>query len=367
MAEVLKLRCSALPLAFRCAGSARRGELSINETSEAADLGTAAHEGLATVVATGRVNWDGVGELAQRHGVDEGELRGLLAQGSKLWEQVKDSFPNASTEVALTYVGEGFVLTGHADVMASSAGTIHVGDHKTGRKDADHSEQIRGYAFLGLATVVDATQATAGVLWVRDGEYEHHTMSVEQAAAWLKRLVEEVVEWDGTFRPGPHCAHCPRSHECPAANALVRRDVAALVGMDLDEVALAALTPSQRVELVVKARAVSQIAERVVGAIKADVIKNGDVEADGMRLTVQRTERRRLNVLQAFPIIQGRLEDEEMAEVIDISLAKAEQAISKKAGRGKGAGAVRELTRELDEAGAIEVGVTTSLVVRRAT
>lgn len=135
--------------------------------------------------------------------------------------------------------------------------------------------------------------------------------------------------------------------------------------MDVSEEALAALTPAQRIDLVIKARAVAQIAERVVGAIKADVLKNGDVEAGGKRLTLQRTERRRLNAWLAFPILQERLEDAEMAEVIDISIAKAEQVVSKKAGRGKGASAVRALNKALAEAGAIEAGETVSLVVRR--
>jgi hypothetical protein len=97
--EKLRLRCSALPLAFKCAGSVRRGPLVIDERSEAADLGTAAHEGLAEMVSQGRVQWDDVGELAKRHGVDERELRILLALGQKLWDQVSSSFPGADTEM----------------------------------------------------------------------------------------------------------------------------------------------------------------------------------------------------------------------------------------------------------------------------
>jgi hypothetical protein len=366
MADRLQLRCSSLPLAFKCAGSVRRGPLVIDEWNAAADMGTAAHEGQASLVESGRVDWDGVPELARRHGVDEKELRALLALASKLWEQLRDSFPNASTEVALSHEEAEFTLTGHVDVLGVSAGTAHVGDWKDGRLDKDFAEQLMGYCALVLITYPDLERATAGIMWVREQEFEHYSMGRHLLAKWLERLRTEVVRWDGTYRPGDHCAHCHRNHECEARRAVVRRDVEALAGMDVSEEALAALTPKQRIDLVIKARAVSQIAERVVGAIKADVVRNGDVEADGVRLTVQRTERRRLNVLQAFPILQEKLEDSEMAEVIDISIAQAEQLVAKKAGRGKGAGAVRALNQELAEAGAIEVGVTTSLVVRRA-
>lgn len=103
MTEKLRLRCSALPLAFKCAGSARRGPLVIDETHEAGALGTATHEALAKLIDTGRVDWEVLPTLAAKHEVDEAELRSLVALGAKLWDSVKESFPMASTEVALSY------------------------------------------------------------------------------------------------------------------------------------------------------------------------------------------------------------------------------------------------------------------------
>lgn len=98
--QLIHLRCSSLPLAFRCPASVRRGVVPINEANDAADVGTAAHEGLATMVRTGHVDWDAVPDLARKYGVDEAELRALLAQGQRLWDQIKDAFPSCSTEVA---------------------------------------------------------------------------------------------------------------------------------------------------------------------------------------------------------------------------------------------------------------------------
>ena len=99
MTEKLRLRCSSLPLAFRCAGSVRRGPLVIDERNDAGELGTAAHEALANLIDTGRVDWEALTALAQKHNVDATELRTLVALGARLWDSVKESFPMASTEV----------------------------------------------------------------------------------------------------------------------------------------------------------------------------------------------------------------------------------------------------------------------------
>jgi hypothetical protein len=104
--SALELRCSGLPLAFRCGGSVRPDGLGINETNEAATVGSAAHEALAGLVETGRVDWSGVPELASKHNIPAElvpELRMLIAQGAKLWGEVKESFPHASAESEFGY------------------------------------------------------------------------------------------------------------------------------------------------------------------------------------------------------------------------------------------------------------------------
>lgn len=369
--QVIKLRCSALPRAFKCAGSVRSSDLAINERGDAADMGTAAHDGAARLVAAGHVDWDGLPDLAKRHSVPEQELRGLLAQAQKLWGQVCASFPNATTEQELEYDFGFVVLTGHADILGSSDGEIRVGDWKFGRKDVDHSEQLRGYAALAMLKA-DAGASTAGVLWVRDGEYEHYTMGADDLEPWLERLRTEVVEWDGTYRPGGHCAHCPRNHECPAANALVRRDVAAISDKELvarveDSEALATMTPEEIVDVLEKADVVSKYADRVRAAIRLHVMRNGDIVGRGRRLTLQHEERRSVDPLLAFPVlVEHGFEDPEMAEVLDISLAKAEKVAQSKAPKGKGAAAVRALKAALGAAEAVRTTTISKLVVKRA-
>ena len=370
--QLIHLRCSALPLAFRCAGSVRRGRVLINESNDAADLGTAAHEGLAKLVATGRVDYDAVPALAKKHGVDETDLRVLLAQGYKLWEQVKASIPDPMTEVELSHTIGSLTLEGHADILGRSANTGHVDDWKTGRNDSDYSEQLKGYAALALLEDITLTSATAGVLWVRDCEYEHYTMDRAGVWEWMARVESEIVQWDGTYRPGKHCEYCPRGHECVARNALVRRDVAAISDRDLvghveDAETLAAMPAERKVEILQQADRVGKLAERVRAAIRADVVKNGDIVGAGVRLTLVTEERRKLDTWTAFPVLEAaNFTDEDKAAVIDISLSRAEDIAAERAGKGKGAAAKRELRAALEGAGAIKIETITKLVQRRA-
>src|SRR6185369_15769341 len=102
------------------------------------------------------------------------------------------------------------------------------GDWKTGRLDAYHAQQMRAYAALLLLEDSELVEATSTVVWIRDGEIESYTMRREALRPWLLELEERVVKWDGTYHPGAHCGFCPRSHECHAATAYVRRDVAAI-------------------------------------------------------------------------------------------------------------------------------------------
>ncbi len=372
MRSLFTVRCSALPLAFRCAGAVRPGVVVLNEISDAADTGTAGHEGLARMVERNAVDWESVPALARRHGVNEGELRMLLAQGWKLWQQVRDSFPNPQTEVALEHTDAAITLTGHVDVLSRQPKLIVIGDWKCGRKDANYSEQLLGYAALALMDDPTLDAATAGVLWVRDGEYEHYTLKRKDLVAWLNRLDRTVAQWDGVYRPGPHCTHCPRNHECAAANALVRRDVAAINDEALvlqveDEAALARMAPDEIIDVLGKADQVIRYAERVRAAVRAYAIKTGDIEGTERRLTVVREGRRRLDTLVAFPVLESAgFGDEEMGAVLDFNVSRVEKIVATRAGKGKGAKAVRELRKTLEDANAIQTETVTRLVTRRA-
>jgi hypothetical protein len=373
----LELRCSELPLAFTCPGAVRPATVRLDESGAEAELGKAAHEGLAIVAETGRVDWPDVERLALRYDVDEPELRALLALGLRLWAEVGGLFPRAVAEHELVYrdPSGAFVLTGHTDILSRPTDRlVRIGDWKTGRKDGDHGEQLRGYALLALTAggAFAATTAEAFALWVRETEFEPYAMSGRAAREWLDRVQDEIVRWNGRYRVGKHCLYCPRRHECPAGLAAVRKDVAAIVADDalaerLTGDALAELGADGVVALLDRADLAGAVAGRVRGAIKGYVIRQGDVVGRNKRLTLQHDERRSVDLLAAFPVLREHgLDDDDLAEVLDVSLAAAERVVARKAGRGKGAGAVRALDAALEAAGAVSVEVTTKLVIKRA-
>lgn len=381
MTEKLRLRCSALPLAFLCPGSVRRGELVINDTSEPAELGTAAHAGLATLVERGWADWDGIPELARKHGVGETDLRVLIAQGVKLWEsqlpdsdkRVLDCFPDPLTEVELEHEDDAWILTGHADILGRGPAGIHVGDWKGGRLDKPFREQLLGYAALAMLDDRSALWAEATVLWIRDQETERYSIQRAELDAWRKRIDDEIVAWNGEFRPGPHCDHCKRMHDCPARNARMRADLAIvtdrnLVGYVEDGETLSTWTNEQKIDLVEKLRVGSHLLERLLSAMKADVIRNGGEISDGKRRLVIVTEPRRyLDPIKAFPVLaEAGFTDEDMAQVIEMTAAKAENVVAERAPKGKAAAEKRKLTAQLEAAGAIQVREVQKMVQKRA-
>jgi len=360
-----------MPQAFRCGASVRPGRIAINETHEMATLGTAAHEALRSLAETGSIDWAEVPAIAERFDVSVVELRMLCGMAQKTWPSISASFVDALTEVAISAeVAEGVVLYGHLDLLSVTGNIARAGDWKTGRVDGDYSHQMKGYGALVLLENPDLIEVTVTVIWVRDGEIENYTMRRPELAAWLAALRDKVIDWDYVYGAGAHCAHCSRSHDCPAANALIRRDVAALTDQELTENAenaLASMAPDEIVEILRKADMVAGYADRIRKAVKAHVIAHGDVTAGNVRLTIDTEQRRDIDSLAAWPVLEATgFGDEDFARCIDIRISKAEKIVAERAGRGKGAGAVRALGAALTEAGAVSVREIQKLSAKRA-
>jgi len=367
----LFLRASAMPSAFKCPGAIRTEGLLVDESHPSAGIGTAAHAALQALAETGSVQWSEVSGIAKQHGVPEQDVRILCAQASKLWAQVKDSFRDAMSEVPLSAaLTPQVTLTGHADLLAIGGRAARMGDWKTGFKDADYSHQMRAYGTLVLLDNRDLDEVTVTVLWVRDQQIENYTMTRKDAHAWIQRLQSEVINWDGVFRPGSHCQYCRRSHECEAANAMARRDIAVLTDRNVvgrAECELTLMSPGEIVELERKASLVTNYAGRVRDAIRKHVIDHGDVVADGVRLTIATEQRREIDPLKAWPVLESTgFTDEEFAQCVEIRASKMDKAVAAKAGRGKGAKAIRELKAKLENADAIGVREIKKLSARRA-
>jgi len=367
--DIEKINASATPQAFICPGSIRRASLMIDEEVEAAALGTTAHIAFRTLAETGTIDWYDLPRLASEHGVDLEELRMLCAQATNLWKEVKDSFPDAVTEVKLRYpLTEDVILSGQIDLLSVTKEVARVADWKTGRKDSDYSHQLRAYAALIFLDDPTIKQVTSTALWVRDGEIENFTLARDDAKEWVAELVRRVVHWDGVWHPGQHCKYCKRSHECAAANAMTRRDVAALLDRDIDAVAaaLAVMAPEEIIALNQKVDIVGVYVKRLHEAIKKHVEQNGTVTANGMKLEIVTENHRELDAAKALPVLQqSGLTGDEIGSCTRVSISKIEKIVSTKAGRGRGASAVRALSERLNAAEALSTTVVCKLQERR--
>lgn len=368
--QILSLRASALPLAFRCPASIRRGALNLNQSHEAASNGTAAHELLRTLPSSGKIDWERVPDVAKSFAADPDETRMLVALGTKLWNQIEESFRGAMTEVDLKHeIAPGVFLTGHADLLAVSQTSMRVGDWKTGRKDNDHSHQFRAYAAMAVLATEGVDEVTGTGLWVRDQEIENYTMNRAEATRWAQSLLAQVVNWDGIYRPGHHCLHCPRNHECEASNALVRRDVAAIADKSLvvrAETELLSMPANEIVEVLHRADMVEKYAKRVREAIKEHVEKHGDVVADGVRLTINEETRRELDPLKTWPVLEELgFKDEELGRVMRLSISGIEDVVRERTPKGLKKAAVESLGARLVASGAVNTNTIKKLQEKR--
>lgn len=367
---VASLRCSALPEAFRCPGSVRLPLLRIEEDNDASAVGTAVHKLMERVVdGTRNLSQMPIGEVCERYGVSGDDVVPLLVAGINVWDQIKDSFTGAVTEVPLSATVHGVQLTGHLDALAVGNEIARALDWKTGRVDRDYSKQVQGYLALILLDDPAIREATATVVWLRDRDVETYTMTRDGLGPWLESLRATVIDWNGAYHPGRHCGFCPRSHECPALAAQARRDIAVLSAeatVAHVENGLRDMQPAHIRDLWERWKMVKAFGESFERAMRLALDTGGAIEAEGWRIELETQEHRELDLLKAWPSIQSRLDDEAVAECVSVSITKLDGIVAKRAGKGKGAAAKRALNEELLAAGAIAMKPVKKIKERRS-
>lgn len=340
---MIAVRVSALPLVFKC-GQSQGGDIRVDETGGGAALGTATHVALQPVVSGGAVDWESLPALATEHGVDVDELRGLVAAGVAAWRD--GGFAPGVPEVALSGVFGDVLLTGHLDWAVGAIG----GDWKTGRQDDDYAQQMRGYAALLLDDDASLAFAKMSIVWLRDQQIETYTLRRADLPAWVESLNRAVA--DETFRTGPHCRYCKRSATCPGAQARQAEAVRAI--QTTGPMLIEQMEPDAVIDLYEQARTVSAMAARVLETIKMRATTK-PIDGEKRRLVVVEEQRREVDTLKAWPVLQEHLSTEAMAGALDVRISRAEEAIRAAAPRGQGAKQIREFNAALESSGAVTV------------
>lgn len=355
----MNLRCSSLPLALICGASQRTPKLVIESRSDASDLGTEVHRALQGMVERDTWDYDALSDNA----------KWLVTAGFKAWKDLRASFPYPVCEQPLecelvTPNGTEFTLSGHPDVWSDSG---HALDWKTSRVDQDYSGQMLGYCAIMLLLELRLPEATCTIVWLRDATFEQYRMTREQLPEFLERLYA-VAEWpENKYVTGGHCDYCKRRHECEAWTAMARRDVSAFShGIVMSHASLEEMSSQQKVALLAQADCVKDLAERVRAAVKAHVQAHGDIEGVTHRLTIETSEKRHLDTMKAWPVLeQLNFDDETTAGIVAIKLSALEDAVAKAAPKRGGAKAIRDLREKLEAAEAIKLIPDHRLVTRR--
>jgi hypothetical protein len=270
-------------------------------------------------------------------------------------------------------VAPNIELTGTADILARNwtagdweKGTegplaISVIDWKTGRRDADHREQLLGYAALALLNYPEAAYAFGRIIWLRSDETEVYSMTREGLVEWRERLISKSREND--YQPGPHCQYCPRQFSCPAKQDMVR---GALNVLTTPGLTLAEMPGHQKLDIYHKARSVAALAAQVLEVIRDDVRQHGAIQGVGTSLQLIEETRRTLKPAEAWPVLQQYLTEAQLAECVTVSLTKAEDAAAKGQPRGEGGKRTRAMLADLNTANAIGTSTIQKLTERRS-
>lgn len=360
------IRCSSLPALFKCGHSQDDSDLLIEAYVGAADLGTATHDAMTSVVAGLSVDLD---LLALRWGVDRDELGPLVFRGRKVWDELRAAFPRPETEVDVAAWEEGwpFKLEGHIDLLSIIDRYGRFIDWKTGRKEeTDYYAQIAGYA-TALIYGHGLDEVTGTVAWLRSETAETYRFTRRDASDFLGRI-EAQLRPTARYSHGEHCGFCPRSHNCQALVEIGRRDAAIFREMaEHGELTLASklmsLGDPEVVSLRRRAKTLATFAESMDAGVRRVVAARGPLDSgDDYALSlVEENGKREIDTEKAWPILQQRLDDAELASCITVHASKVDSAIAKKAGHGNGTSAKRRIAAEFEEVGAVSQGTVMKL------
>lgn len=354
------IRCSSLPRIMACEASLIEPQVRVDyPRGEAANMGTAAHEVLSQTVLDDFPHWSGIPEIAANHGVGEGELRFLAANGAKLWARLRPLMPTTAVERSGSItLCDGWELTGTCDVESWQSPTEAVIlDWKCGRIDYNYSAQLHGYAALTFGRSPDLERVTTYVGWVRELEIEQRTITRAQNDKWLAGLVRRVQD-PSTHRPGSQCQYCPRWGECEAATRAYRAAAIVLTGTS-------EITPDLMLSLYDALSLVEKQAKIARDEIRRHIEQTGPLVGEGRTLLLTPTTRRTIDVQKALPVLQSRL-GERWVDACSVSLTEANSIVREAAPRGDKKGAQEALEADLTAAGAIGSKTTHSLMMRRS-
>ena len=368
------IRASSLPRIMACPASLRAPAVALDTSGDVADLGTAVHAVMADVIAGGMESIPELSFYAKRFDVDLEDLEFLAWRGLSIWNTFKPLLASDSVTVERhmeTPLNAHYMLSGHLDVCAELAGanerTLVVIDWKTGFIERDYQAQLMAYALLADRVLADSNAGAVKIVtaWVRTGAWDVLDLGAKDILDFLLRVLEVLSAPSEAFSPSDdHCVYCPRSHECPAQDALIQSAIHSLLPLEYAETS----TLTAREELGVlyeQAQSLKRALENYTEAVKASVRKDGPLPLPyGRVVTIQAQARDTIYfspecVAVAAPFLEidgadiPAFMDAVGNEAITIRKKNLLDAVAAVAPRGTKGAAIRETMTALLDAGCV--------------
>lgn len=349
------IRCSSLDAGMICSSRFAEAKNPYNPETDEAREGTAGHAALAKWVGGEEV---ALGAIAADHRVSRDELAMIFNRGVTAWEDLRQWFPEARSEVQMQAELDGDVmLTGTTDVL-SELEAIAVLDWKAGWRPSDHPHQLRGYAYLaarkaeGLGRTVDEVLAVE--VHLRVGEFEIHRWGRGDLETWALELVNQTRRIGAQWGPGPvSCQYCPHQLSCQAREDYIHGAAAALKPVAGPG---GSLTPTEIAGLWDKSRELKRALSRYESVVK-ELLREGPIQiSDDRELRLIETTRDKIIPSRAMPLLREELAltPAEADQVLRVSKSKLRDVVKARCEKGRGAAAIRATLAALDDARAIE-------------
>lgn len=364
---MISIRASSLPIIAKCPAAAVAPSVVIDNAGSEANLGSAVHEALATIVLGNEPDLDAIEAKWQ---CDDQELSILTAMGRKCWEQLSQWFPSPFVERPFQHSANELTISGTTDLVSliPEESTLRILDWKSGRLDSESEPQLRAYCWLALQWYPEIDKARAVVVRIRDQAADWFPeWTRAELDSWFAGIRESLRNTD-RYNPGSWCGYCKRLHECPGRAAYVRQAGDAMLYLDqwtpptdLAELGVSLGKMHDRMKMI------RQACDMADDIIRSEVIANGGrlPVGDGRELVMSSTEQMKLKP-SAFPAIRDEIGETAALECCTLSKTKAEAAIKAKTPRGQKQQAVDAMMGRLEAIGAVDRITVKKLEMRRS-
>jgi hypothetical protein len=369
-----------------CPGSAAdEGELRVEYSSEAAQVGTAVHDALRQLslgqVSLGQADWDWTPPIeacAVKHGLTDMQRRDLVyccESARRFWGQYGSWFAEGAIEAPLQVVDGGVLYTGTPDLVSmhvplgDQPALVRVLDWKTTRLDIDYRAQMMAYLWLAMQDRWFIKRHYQYVLaFLRDRTFVVSLeLSGAQVEAEHQAFVERVIKWDGkTFSPGEHCQFCPNFLGCPAHLALAKRTVLAVRVL---EEALPPTKPAEIVDLYQRVKVLMGLCEKFHEHVKAVVAQQPEhrlITGGATDLVLTQEKRESIKAKEGWPVLTNHLTLDELALCVKVNKGDVLEAVTAKAPHGQKGKRRKQVVEELRAADAVTVTIVPTLRAVRA-